>query len=243
MPRPCARECPIALKSPVRRENLSGIEPLGVLAGLVPAIPRRMRSIRPHAERMQETFEVGGFRTAWMPGTSPGTTRGDVCDLRFTTGLAEPDSRGLVPGIHAQKPSPTTSKVVCNGAACGRMLRIRLGMAGTSPAKTSKGSAQPNCISDSATFRFPRTALPAAGGVDLDTCETGKGAPRADATPATVALPSSCSPSRQPASRAASPVLTAPRADGRLPSCPLVSGAAFWAAPFTKGHGSHLPRR
>jgi hypothetical protein len=123
MPRPCARECPIALKSPVRRENLSGIEPLGVLAGLVPAIPRRMRSIRPHAERMQETFEVGGFRTAWMPGTSPGTTRGDVCDLRFTTGLAEPDSRGLVPGIHAQKPSPTTSKVVCNGAACGRMLR------------------------------------------------------------------------------------------------------------------------
>jgi len=36
---------------------------------------------------------------------------------------------GLVPGIHAQKPSPT-SKVVCNGAAW---------MAGTSPAMTSKG--------------------------------------------------------------------------------------------------------
>src|SRR5580700_9292653 len=83
MPRPCARECPIALKSPVRRENLSGIEPLGVLAGLVPAIPRRMRSIRPHAEPLQETFEVGGSRTAWMPGTSPGTTRGGCVRLKI----------------------------------------------------------------------------------------------------------------------------------------------------------------
>jgi hypothetical protein len=61
-----------------------------VVAGLVPAI---------HAEPLQETFEVGGFRTAWMPGTSPGTTRGVVCDLRFTTGLAEPDSRGTRPGM------------------------------------------------------------------------------------------------------------------------------------------------
>ena len=43
--------------------------------GLVPAIPRRMRSIRPHAAPLQETFEVGGFRSAWMPGTSPGKTR------------------------------------------------------------------------------------------------------------------------------------------------------------------------
>ena len=43
--------------------------------GLVPAIPRRMRSIRPHAGPSQETFEGGGFRSAWMPGTSPGTTR------------------------------------------------------------------------------------------------------------------------------------------------------------------------
>jgi hypothetical protein len=24
---------------------------------------------------LQETFEVGGFRSAWMPGTSPGKTR------------------------------------------------------------------------------------------------------------------------------------------------------------------------
>jgi hypothetical protein len=72
--------------------------------------------------------------------------------------LAQPDSRGLVPGIHAQRPSPT-SKVVCSGAACGRMLRIRLGIAGTSPAMTSKGSAQPNYVPDSETFRFPRTAL------------------------------------------------------------------------------------
>jgi hypothetical protein len=36
-----------------------------VMAGLVPAI---------HAPPLQETFEVGGFRSAWMPGTSPGTT-------------------------------------------------------------------------------------------------------------------------------------------------------------------------
>src|SRR5580692_9442382 len=71
---------------------------------------------------------------------------------------------GLVPGIHAQKPSPT-SEVVCSGAACGRMLRIRLGMAGTSPAMTSRGSAQPNYISDSETFHFPRTALPQGGNI------------------------------------------------------------------------------
>jgi hypothetical protein len=60
---------------------------------------------------------------------------------------------GLVPGIHAQKPS-TTSKVVCVGAAW---------MAGTSPAMTSKDGEQPDCISDSVTLRFPRTALCKAG--------------------------------------------------------------------------------
>src|ERR1700722_13138046 len=51
--------------------------------GLVPAIPRRMRSIRPHAAPWQETFEVGGFRTAWMRGTSPGTTRGGCMRLKI----------------------------------------------------------------------------------------------------------------------------------------------------------------
>jgi len=44
------------------------------LAGLVPAI---------HAAPLQETFEVGGFRTAWMPGTSPGKTRESCGRLRF----------------------------------------------------------------------------------------------------------------------------------------------------------------
>jgi hypothetical protein len=38
------------------------------LMGLVPAIPRRMRSIRPHAAPLEETFEVDGLRSAWMPG-------------------------------------------------------------------------------------------------------------------------------------------------------------------------------
>jgi hypothetical protein len=71
------RGCPVALKSPVTRENLRGIEPLGVLAGLVPAI---------HAAPLQETFEVGGFRTAWMPGTSPGTTRGGRIALPLYAG-------------------------------------------------------------------------------------------------------------------------------------------------------------
>src|ERR1700722_19057290 len=71
------RGCPVALKSPVTRENLSGIEPFGVLAGLVPAI---------HAAPLQETFEVGGFRTAWMPGTSPGTTRGGRTALPLYAG-------------------------------------------------------------------------------------------------------------------------------------------------------------
>jgi len=56
---------------------------------------------------------------------------------------------GLVPGIHAQKPSPT-SKVACSGAAW---------MAGTSPATTSMGGAQPDYISGFATSRFPRTRL------------------------------------------------------------------------------------
>jgi hypothetical protein len=43
---------------------------------------------------------------------------------------------GLVPAIHAQKPSSTVS-VVCRGAAW---------MAGTRPAMTSKGGAQPDRI-------------------------------------------------------------------------------------------------
>jgi hypothetical protein len=36
------------------------------VAGLVPAI---------HAVPLQATFKVGDFRSAWMPGTSPGKTR------------------------------------------------------------------------------------------------------------------------------------------------------------------------
>jgi hypothetical protein len=45
---------------------------------------------------------------------------------------------GLVPAIHAGPPT-LILKIVRKGAACGRMLRIRLGMAGTSPAMTSVG--------------------------------------------------------------------------------------------------------
>src|SRR5580698_11587748 len=56
---------PVQQINPFARNNLKGKSPLGVLAGLVPAI---------HAERLHQTFEVGGFRAAWMPGTSPGTT-------------------------------------------------------------------------------------------------------------------------------------------------------------------------
>src|ERR1700722_11827916 len=81
--------CPVELKSPVTRENLSGIEPLGVLAGAVPARP---------AVTVEESSYGRGSGTAWRPGTSPGTTRGVVCDLRFTTDLAEPDSLGTRPG-------------------------------------------------------------------------------------------------------------------------------------------------
>ena len=72
-----SRGCPVEQKSFVARENLSGIEPFGVLAGLVPAI---------HAAPLQETFEVGGFRTAWMPRTSPGTTRGGRTALPLYAG-------------------------------------------------------------------------------------------------------------------------------------------------------------
>jgi hypothetical protein len=119
--------CPVQQKSPVTRENLGETAPLGGLAGLVPAIPRRMRSIRPHAAPLQETFEVGGFRSAWMPGTSPGRTRQGCVRLELRT------------------------------RSC------RTGQPWDKPGMTSKGSTQPNYISDSATFRFPRTVLPAAG--------------------------------------------------------------------------------
>jgi hypothetical protein len=61
-----AHGCPVRQKSPVKRENRKGAQPPGVLAGLVPAI---------HAAPLQETFEVDGLRSAWMPGTSPGRTR------------------------------------------------------------------------------------------------------------------------------------------------------------------------
>src|SRR5580693_7723503 len=114
--------------------------PFDVLAGLVPAIPRRMRSIRPHAAPLQTTFEVvGDGFWAWMPGTRPrlsGSARPVVNLKSHTSPRVVP---GLVPGIHAVR-KPPTSKVSCIRSACGRMLRIRLGIAGTSPAKTPRGS-------------------------------------------------------------------------------------------------------
>jgi hypothetical protein len=45
-----------------------------VMAGLVSAIPRRMRSIRPHAAPLRKTFRVSDRVTAWMAGTSPAMT-------------------------------------------------------------------------------------------------------------------------------------------------------------------------
>jgi hypothetical protein len=58
------------------------------MAGLVPAI---------HAGPSQETFEGGGFRSAWMPGTSPGTTREGSERL-------EPDSPGARLGVTCWAP-------------------------------------------------------------------------------------------------------------------------------------------
>jgi hypothetical protein len=49
------------------------VQPAVVMAGLVPAI---------HAAPLPETFEVGVLRTAWMPGTRPGMTRGGWRDTR-----------------------------------------------------------------------------------------------------------------------------------------------------------------
>src|SRR5258708_29866963 len=46
---------------------------------------------------------------------------------------------GLVPAIHAVMLLPT-SEVSRSGAACGRMLCIRFGMAGTSPAMTAESA-------------------------------------------------------------------------------------------------------
>jgi hypothetical protein len=42
--------------------------------GLSRPIPRRRRSIRPHAAPLQTTFEVGDGFSAWMPGTRLGMT-------------------------------------------------------------------------------------------------------------------------------------------------------------------------
>jgi hypothetical protein len=67
--------CPVRQKKSRHARKSKGSTTPGVLAGLVPAIPRRMRSIRPHAAPLQETCEVVGRRSAWMPGTSPGRTR------------------------------------------------------------------------------------------------------------------------------------------------------------------------
>jgi hypothetical protein len=50
---------------------------------------------------------------------------------------------GLVPAIHAA-PLRTTFEVRENGSAYGRMLRIRLGMAGLVPAMTSGGCKDSN---------------------------------------------------------------------------------------------------
>src|ERR1700722_3938604 len=62
--------------------------------GLVPAIPRRMRSIRPHTRRCKKTSKLAASARRGCPGQAWALRAGVVCDLRFTTDLAEPDSRG-----------------------------------------------------------------------------------------------------------------------------------------------------
>jgi hypothetical protein len=51
-----------------RRSGLRIVQPTVVMAGLVPAI---------HAAPLEEAFELGAFRAAWMAGTSPAMTGGD----------------------------------------------------------------------------------------------------------------------------------------------------------------------
>jgi hypothetical protein len=60
--------------------------------GLVPAIPRRMRSIRPHAAPLRTTIDVGGGFWAWMPGTRPGMTCCDSRTRSTATGFCSPNS-------------------------------------------------------------------------------------------------------------------------------------------------------
>src|ERR1700722_10603509 len=66
--------CPGKTKIAVTDDDPPDPRPFGVMAGLVPAIPRRMRSIRPRAAPQQTTFEVRDAFRAWMPGTRPGMT-------------------------------------------------------------------------------------------------------------------------------------------------------------------------
>jgi hypothetical protein len=108
-----------------------------------------LRTISRLAAAARRADECYAFASGWPGqvhgcpvGTIEAISKTEISSLELTVVLP-----GLVPGIHAA-PLRTVFEISDSGTACGRMPRIRLGMAGTSPAKTRRSCRdQSNCKS------------------------------------------------------------------------------------------------
>jgi folate-binding protein YgfZ len=100
-------------------EEVSDADKNAVMAGLVPAISRRMRSIRPHAALPGPTLGVGAAAKAWMAGTSPAMTAADGF-------FADPRDPRL--GVRAIVPRAEAAGLVNASVDAYEAHRIKLGV-------------------------------------------------------------------------------------------------------------------
>jgi hypothetical protein len=96
-----------------------------------------------------------------MAGTSP-RLAGSGRPIVNLKSHATPARRARDCPGHSRRAEAANFESFLQRAACGRMLRIRLGIAGTIPAMTTKDGTQANCVSVCAAFRFP--GQPCLGG-------------------------------------------------------------------------------
>ena len=122
-----AHGCLGKTKIAVSEDDRPDSRPFAVMAGLLPAIPRRMRSIRPRAAPLQTSFEVRDGFWAWMPGTRPGMTCVGLQNVQYCN-RNQPPGRRLGTPPTKSPPHPARASTSFTMSPISRLMAKSFGV-------------------------------------------------------------------------------------------------------------------